>query len=282
VRRAFAVLGPPARVVPDAVSASPATIGRVAAAPVSARSVVARTPFTLDQVLRPQVLGVFLDRVAERPDAASPGMRALLERARSGQVAGLVVPEAIGKEAAVADFLKGLTLLAEKKFNPAANAFRSAMRASSDFYPAMVYLGACYAAGGNDKEAAGAWNTALIKEGLRQDRGDLALQAIDRARARWPDDEGLRRRYVAAALLAGKYAEGLGAVEELIAEKAHDEPSLALALLVLYEAFVNAKPIETIEQDRARMIRFAEAYRVHGGPSLALVETWVAAATTKR
>ena len=63
------------------------------------------------------------------------------------------------------------------------------MRASADFYPAMIYLGACYAAGGNDKEATGAWRTALIKEGdalplhtlladalLRQDNGELALE----------------------------------------------------------------------------------------------------------
>ena len=116
----------------------------------------------------------------------------------------------------------------------------------------MVYLGACYAAGGNDKEAAGAWRTALIKEGdavavhvlladalLRQDKGDLALQALDDARARWPEDQGLQRRFAVAALLSGKQAEGLQAVDELVEKQAADEPSLALALLVLYDAFVN-------------------------------------------
>jgi len=188
----------------------------------------------------------------------------------------------------------GLALFAQKKFDPAANAFRSAMRASPDFYPAMVYLGACYAAGGNDKEAAGAWRTALIKEGdaialhvlladalLRQDKGDLALQAIDSARVRWPDDVGLKRRFVVASLLAGRQAEGLQIVDELVEKQAADEPSLALALLVLYDAFESERPIEGVEQDRARMIRFADAYRVRGGPSLALVDTWVAAAKKK-
>jgi tetratricopeptide (TPR) repeat protein len=296
VRRAFAVLGAPARVLPDAAGASPTIVGRrEAPAAISARTIVARTRFTVDQVLAPQVLGVFLDRVAARPEAASPAMRALLDTARTAGVGELLVPEALAAEAPVAAFLKGLTLLAQKKYDPAANAFRAAMRASSDFYPAMVYLGACYAAGGNDKEAAGAWQTALIKEGdavelhvlltdalLRQDKGDLALAAVDRARARWPGDDGLRRRFVTAALLAGKYAEGLEAVEDLVDKRKEDEPTLALALLVLYEAFVNATPIEGMEQDRARMIRLADAYRAQGGPSLALVDTWVAAATPKR
>jgi hypothetical protein len=158
----------------------------------------------------------------------------------------------------------------------------------------MVYLGACYAAGGNDKEAAGAWRTALIREGdavalhvlltdalLRQDKGDLALQAVDGARARWPEDEGLKRRFVVASLLSGRRAEGLRAVDELVAKHAEDEPILSLALLVLYDAFVSGQPIDDVEQDHARMIRFADAYRVRGGPSLALVDTWVAAAKKK-
>jgi predicted Zn-dependent protease len=173
--------------------------------------------------------------------------------------------------------------------------FRSAMRGSADFYPAMVYLGACYAAGGKDKEAAGAWRTALIREGdavalhvmladslLRQGRGDLAVDDLGTARVRWPEDQGLKRRFAVASLLAGQQAEGLQALDELIEKRADDEPSLALALLTLYEAFESRQPIETVDRDRARMVRLADAYRTRGGPSLALIDTWVAAATTKK
>ena len=122
----------------------------------------------------------------------------------------------------------------------------------------MVYLGACYAAGGNDKEAAGAWRTALIKEGdalplhvlladalLRQDRGDLALEALDGARARWPADDGLKRRFVIAALLAGEYADGLQTLDELVERRVDDEPVLAAGLLALYEAFQNGRRSRT-------------------------------------
>jgi tetratricopeptide (TPR) repeat protein len=245
-------------------------------------------------VLALPVLGAFLDRVAARPDAASPAIRDLLDRARTDGPAGLNVPDTLAANAPVGAFLKGLSLLAQKKLDPAATAFRRAMNGSADFYPAMVYLGACYAAGGNDKEAAGAWRTALIKEGdtialhvlltdalLRQDRGDLALQAVDGARARWPEDDGLKRRFAIASLLAGRYVDGLDAVDDLVANGADDEPSLALALLALYDALMKNRPIQDTEQDRARMIRLAGAYRTQGGPSLALVDAWVAAATRK-
>ena len=294
VRRAFAVIEAP-RLLNEVTSAPTTIVGRKAPAPHAARSpFVTIPPFALDQVLAPQVLGAFLDRVAARPDAAAPGMRELLERARTTGLRDLVVSDALAAQTPVAAFLSGLSLLAQKNLVAAAKAFRSAMRTSADFYPAMVYLGACYAAGGNDKEAAGAWSTALIREGdtialhqlladalLRQGKDDLALQTLENARARWPEDDLLKRRFVVAALLAGKRADGLQAVDELIARRAEDEPSLAFGLLMLYEAFVNGRPVEGVEQDRARMMRFADAYRVHGGPSLDLVNVWVAAATKR-
>jgi VWFA-related protein len=296
LHRAFDLTEAP-RLPADAVSGlmepanASAVAGRPSSATLAARAVSTIPPFTVEYVLAPQVLGPFLDRVAARPDASSPMIRELVEYARKTGIAQLNVSDALAAESPVASFLRGLTLLSQRKLQPAANAFRSAMRASSDFYPAMVYLGACYAAGGNDKEAAGAWRTALIKEGdalplhvlltdalLRQDRGDQALEALDSARSRWPADDGLKRRFVIAALRAGEYADGLQTLDELVEKRAQDEPALAAGLLALYEAFVSNRPIEDVEKDRARMTRLADAYRAHGGPSLALIETWVAAA----
>jgi hypothetical protein len=296
LRRAFTVIDsrPLVNVVAEnsATSASPVVVSRAA---LAARAVESVPAFALDQVLAPQVLGGFLERVAARHDARSPAVRELLERARAGGLQGLTVSEEAAAASPVAAFLRGLTLLSQKQLDPAANAFRDAMRASSDFYPAMVYLGACYAAAGKDKEAAGAWRTAMIREGdtlalhelladalLRQSRGDLAFRMLEGARTRWPDNQGLKRRFVVAALLTGEYAGGLRAVDELVAQRAEDEPSLALALLTLHEAFTNGRPVETVDEDRARMLRLAEAYRARGGPSLALVDTWVAAASAKR
>ena len=85
-----------------------------------------------------------------------------------------------------------------------------------------------------------------------------------------------------AALLAGRQLDGLRVLDTLIAERADDEPSLSLALFMLYLAFDTGNPIESAGQDRERMRRLADRYRVVGGPSLALVDTWVTAAAGKQ
>lgn len=291
LRRAFTVSEAP-RLLTETDTAFSTRGVRPASAMLTTRAANSIPKFAVAQVMAPTVVGGFLDRMATRPDATSPGVRDALERARRTSVSDLDVSEGLLAEAPViASFLQGLSLLARGKVEPAASAFRTAMRASSDFYPAMIYLGACYAARGQDKEAAGAWRTALIKEGdtaevymlltdalLRTGRGDLAFETVERGRQRWPNDESLRRRYALAAVVAGRYSDGLNVVDDLVAQQADDEPVLALALLVLYEASRSGKPIEDGERDRARMLRLAEAYRTRGGPALALVEKWVASA----
>jgi hypothetical protein len=117
---------------------------------------------------------------------------------------------------------------------------------------------------------------------LRQGRADAAIDDLDAARARWPEDLGLRRRFAMAALLAGRQLDGLQALDTLIEARADDEPSLALALFMLYLAFDTGTSIESASQDRERMRRLADRYRVIGGPSLALVEAWVTAAAGKQ
>jgi tetratricopeptide (TPR) repeat protein len=252
-------------------------------------------PFALEQVLSPPVLDVFLDRVAARPDAGSAAVRDLLSRARAGGPGVLAVGDSLAAETPSAAFLKGLALLSQQQLDPAASSFRDAMRAAADFSPAMVYLGACFAAGGNDRQAAAVWRTALIREGdtaalhtlladalLRQGRADAAIDDLDAARARWPEDLGLTQRFAMAALLAGRQLDGLQALDTLIAARADDEPSLALALFMLYLAFDTGNPIESAGLDLDRMRRLADRYRAVGGPSLALVDRWLEAAAGKR
>jgi VWFA-related protein len=295
VRRTFTVI-PSSRAVAAATRAASPTGDASIVPPRTVRPIVAAPPFAIDQVLAPAVLGAFLDRVAARPDASSPASRELLQHARTTGLTGLTITDAQAAATPIAAFLKGLTLLSDPQLsaatlNAAAEAFRGAMRVSADFYPAMVYLGACYAAGGKDKEAASVWRTALIREGdtpalhviladalLRQSRADAALEDLNAARARWPDDLELKRRFAIAALVGGEPAEGLRVLDELIEKKADDEHSLSFGLLALYEAFEDRRPIESIESDRARMTRLADVYRTRGGPSLALIDTWLAAA----
>jgi len=219
----------------------------------------------------------------------------VLERARTSGLAGLDVSDSIAKDSPVGAFLKGLMLLNQNKVEPASVEFKRAMGGSIDFPAAMIYLGACYAAAGKDKEAAAVWRTALIREGdeaglhvmladaqLRQGRGDLAIDDLVTAHTRWPEDQALKRRFAIAALLAGQRVEGLRAIDELVEKKADDEAALAIALLVLYDAFESGQAVENVDLDRARMVRLADTYRARGGSSQALIDTWVASATRKQ
>jgi len=271
--------------------ANGATTAPTGSPTLAARIAATATPFALDQVLAPPVLGAFLDSVSARPDAASPATQQLLGRVREQGPRDVKVPDGFQKESpATAAFLRGLSLLSLRKLDPAATEFRNAIRAAPDFYPAMVYLGACYAAGGHDHEAAGAWRTALIREAnakplhsmlaealLRDGNGNAAFQTLDAARTRWPDDVDLNRRLVVAAIAAGRYTEGLDAIDELVAAHQDDPKVLELGLLTLYEATHNGTPVVGVEQDRERMERFAAAYRVRGGPAIALVDHWLSA-----
>ena len=293
MRRTFEISG--ASGTSEAAPPAGGAAARPVPAHLASRAAGALPQFAVARVMEPHVLGAFLDRVAARPDASAPAIQQLLVQARTAGTRELLMPDAVRSQApAAAAFLRGLSLLAEQKLDEAANEFRDALRASPDFYPAMVYLGACYAAGGRDREAAGAWRTALIRLDdavavhtlladalLRQGRGDEAFQVLDAARTRWPDDNEVNRQFATAAIAAGRYVEGLEAIEDVIASDIEDEPLLALGLLVLYEAFTNNEPIVSSEQDRERMTRFADAYRTRGGPSLALVETWVSAAAPR-
>jgi hypothetical protein len=87
---------------------------------------------------------------------------------------------------------------------------------------------------------------------------------------------------VTAALLAGRQVEGLQALDTAIAQQADDEATLALALYMLYLAFDTNEPIESVNQDRERMLRLGDRYRASTGPLVALVDTWVAAAVRKQ
>jgi VWFA-related protein len=285
---------------PSAFASSSSTSKPTAPHPVARMPISAAPGFTLDQVLAPQILNPFLERAAARPDASAPGVKELLEKARTSGLKGLEVPDSMAKTTPVAGFLKGLTLLSEsqtdqKKLEPAATEFKSAMNRALDFYAPMIYLGASFAANGKDKEAAAIWRTALIKEGdaaslhvmladaqLRQGRGDLAVDDLAKARERWPDDAGLTRRFAVSALLSGQRAEGLKVLDELIDSKTDDETSLTVGLLVLYDAFESHEAIETAELDRVRMQRLADTYRAHGYASQALVDTWVTTAAGRK
>ena len=115
---------------------------------------------------------------------------------------------------------RGIARLRRGDLEAAAAAFRTAIKLASDFPPAAVYLGACYAAGGRDREAAGAWQLVLA---LGQEdavvyrlTADALLRLGDAAAAddvlkdavhAFPQDAELTRRVALARASAGDAAQ---------------------------------------------------------------------------
>ncbi len=290
-RRAFVVRGTVA--AGGGVTASAAALGAIVG---DISGLVPR--FSRDDVLASPLLGRALDVLATR--AKSDAARQAIARARGGQ---LVSPDAAlgAGDATTAAFLAGLAdlaalpastadpsarALARADLERAAQRFREALRADADFLPAAVFLGACYAIGGRDQEAAGAWQTALI--GIDDDPRLFALIVDARLRAgdatgaedlaaeaerKWPADAGLRQRRAVLELTRGRVAEALTAIDAV----QRPSPDLLFAALrILHGARAAGLTVEDPSRDRARFERYAARYAELGGPETALVTGWAA------
>jgi tetratricopeptide (TPR) repeat protein len=228
--------------------------GPGAPAAASAAVAVARPRFTAALLLDAAVVDPWVERLSARTDAKAP-------------------------------FTAGLQKLERGDLEAAANDFRAALRLAPDFVPALVYLGACYAAGAKDREAAGAWQMALVREPtalvqrlaieawLRAERPASARALIAKARERWPDDPAFPRLHAQATLAEGRAAEGIAQVEALTDP---DPATLLLALGTLYDAGRRGAPIADPTGDLETMRRLRERYAAAQGESLALVDAWIA------
>ena len=256
------------------------------AAPIAVASRI--DAFDKSTVLTPQVLSFFLDRLSAAAAANAVSVRPAIESARAGRLDEAVQSlKGTGDDQLAAVFLKGLALLSGGDLNGAIGKFRDALRLDSEFLPAAFYLGACYAAGGRDKEAAGAWQTALITESnapfvytllgdalLRLRDTDQALDVLTEARTLWPSDEGVTVRLGTALTLAKKPADAIKVLQPYLDAHPADHDVLLVAMRALYEARAAGRPVETVRADAARFVKYADAYAAARGPQQALVDQW--------
>lgn len=260
---------------------------RAAAATTGARPSpdASGTAFLRSDVLDPMVLGPFLEEVAQLSPASS---RPALDLAGSGRIdeaVRLLEPGQPGDPAL--PFLRGLALFERGDLQPASNEFRAAIAEAPELLVGAFYLGACYAAGGKDAQAIGAWQTSLTALGrypavhrflgdalMRSGQADRARRVLTDAATRWPGDEAFRSRVVAAAIGAGEYQQALDAADVLVAGQPGDSSLLFLAMRSAFQAL-----LEGAEVDRPRLVerlqRYRELYASAGGLQQALVDEWV-------
>jgi VWFA-related protein len=279
---------PPAAGATDA-SGAVATTAAAASTKLALASLAKPAPFDPSRVLDPARLGPVLTHLGNRPDAAAA--REALQRLASGPWPMDPAKGPLAASPVAAHFVAGIGALQAGDLEAAAVQFRLALRVAPDFGPAMAYLAACYAAGGKHKEAAGAWQAALVRERespwlqqlaieawLRAERPATALALAKQGRQRFPEDESFARLEVTAALAEGDAREGLEKLESL---RNPDASLMLMALATLYTAAKDGTPIWDGDRDLAAMRHWRDAYAAADGESLALVNTWMAEVSSR-
>jgi VWFA-related protein len=242
--------------------------------------------FDRADMLRPEVLGHFLDRMAALlPGRLPPDVAEAVGRARRGEAERIL--QALGSappdDVRVA-FLRGIGHLAKGETTAGAAQLRNAIRLSSAFMPATVYLGACYATAGEDLQAAGAWQTALVSETasavlyavlidalLRSNQPEPAVDIAKEARRSWPEDVGLKRRLGLAQAMAGNRGEALALLIPYVEAHPSDAGAVFATLRLLFQSFTAGGAPE----ERDRIVRFAKAYVDARGPNQEIVAHWL-------
>ncbi|MBE3135127.1 MAG: hypothetical protein IMZ55_16800, partial [Acidobacteria bacterium] len=247
--------------------------------------------FDRDSVLRPDVIRYFVRRMADvGGPTAAPAVVAAIAHAES-KAFDEVLRDLEGADAdqLAVPFLRGLARFAAGDLGSAGKEFRGSLLISSEFLPAAFYLGACYAAGGRDGEAVGAWQTALITESEAPIVYDMLADAfirlrdtararaiIDEARGKWPDDDLLVPRLAATHALDGRTADALKELSAYLERHANDEQALFLALRLLFDAHAAGGVVRSDAEDRADLARFAKLYEATAGVNKEIVARWVA------
>jgi hypothetical protein len=243
----------------------------------------AKPRFATSTVLDAAFVTPLIDRLAARPDTAV--VREAIERSKAGPWPTDSARGPLAAAPLAANFVAGLGRLQAGDLEEAAQAFRAALKVAPDFAPALIYLGACYAAGAKDQEAAGAWQMALVRERtspelqrlaieawLRADKPAAALALLNQARQRWPEDDAFVRLQAQVALADGRQQEGLDLVAQI---KQPDPSTLLLALTALYDASRRKTPVWDDARDLETMRRLRDSYAALQGDSLALVDAWL-------
>ena len=244
--------------------------------------------FDKSAVLTPQVLSFFLERLTASAAADAAAFRPAIDSARAGKLdEALQGLKGTGDDRLAAVFLRGLVALSGGDLETAEARFSDALKMASECLPAAFYLGACYAAAGRDREAAGAWQTALITESnapfvytllgdalLRLRDNEQAIDVLTEARTLWPASDDVGIRLATAQVQSGRHAEAMKILLPYVDAHPADADALFLALRALYETRAAKKAIETAEADRARFTRYADAYAAVKGPRQPLVDEW--------
>jgi VWFA-related protein len=212
-------------------------------------------PFHQEDVLKPETVKAFRERVAPESRAA---------------------------------FDSAVALLASKDFVKAETALKSVIQGDADSTAPLVYLAATFAASGHDLEAANTWQTSLVDgEDIPQIYewlGDAMMRnhdlgqarvILEEAIAKWPADVRFAKPL---ALLYATFGQGREAVRSLVrhlADHQQDVEALYLGIQWIFQLHQAGASALTRAEDVKLARGYATAYEKAKGPQTALVKQWI-------
>jgi VWFA-related protein len=212
-------------------------------------------PFDPAQAVRPPTLAAFRARVAAPQTAA---------------------------------FDKGVSLLEAGDYQAAELSFKAAITPAEDSSAGLTYLAATFAAAGHDREAASAWQTALIDgedvPEIYQWLGDALLRehnlpqaraVLEEAVERWPTDARFAKPL---AMLYATLGLGREAVR-LMQRHLEAQPGDVSALFMGVEWIYNLHTLGAVARSRGEDLKLARtylaAYERAKGPQVDLAKQWL-------
>jgi VWFA-related protein len=249
--------------------------------PIVIPSAFARVaPFDRNAVLQPALLTSMLDVVGAR----SPSLKSAMTEARAGRYAPAALEALTAGDQQAAAFLKGLDLYARGQIDQAATQLNIAAGPRRDFYPAALLLGACFAAGGKDRDAAGIWQMALGTEErpqvaytmladarMRGGQADAVVSVLKPAYAIHPTDDELGKRLAIAYLVTAEFSQALPILDAYLTRHPADGDALFAAILAQYQVAL-VTGAELSAADKAKLLKYEKAYK---GPQQALLAKYV-------
>jgi VWFA-related protein len=232
--------------------------------------------FNHGSVLQPAVLTQMLDTVEKN----SPVLKDAMVEARAGRYGTAAIEALTAGDQTAAAFLKGLDWYTKGQLNEAATQLALAAGPRREFFPAAFYLGATFAAGGKDREAAGIWQLAFGKEArpslayqvfadarLRDGQPDSVVDVLAPAHQRNPMDDEIAMRLAMAYLVTARYNEVRAVLDRYLTRHPTDQDALFAAIYSNYQVVTREK-LALSAADRTKLARYVKAYQ---GPRQALL-----------
>jgi hypothetical protein len=218
-------------------------------------------------------------------------LKSALTEARAGRYAPAALEALTAGDQQAAAFLKGLDLYAKGQLDQAATQLNIAAGPRRDFYPAALLLGACFAAGGKDRDAAGVWQMALGTEErplvaytlladarMRGGQSEAVVSILKPAYARNPADDELGKRLAIAYLMNAGFGDALPILDSYLTRHPTDGDALFAAVLAQYQVSL-VTGAQLSDADRTRLLKYGKAYK---GPQQALLAKYLSALGVNR